>query len=444
MFSFRYWIRLITAFLSRFKAILILGIFLGIAIFLFLYFATPLFFNKSVKKIGITGRFNTTDLPTSILEMISDGLTKLDSSGMVEPNIASSWETPDKGKTWIFKIKDNLYWQDGKKVTSSTINYQFSDVKTEHPDDLTLVFKLQNPYSAFPSVVSKPIFKKGLLGTGEWKVKKINISANIVTDIILEKNSVNSSKKDVVIYKFYPTDERTKLAFKLGEVSEIQDVFSPEPFNSWKHVKIEKKINKGEYVAIFFNTTSHLLAEKNFRQALAYAIDKNSLGDERAISPISSESWAYNPQVKLYDYDPEKAKSMIANLPDDAKKDIKINLSVSPILLPQAEMVAKNWEDIGVKTTVKSIPYIPQEYDALMVIFDSPEDPDQYSVWHSTQTATNISKYQNPRIDKLLEDGRSEVDFETRRKIYLDFQRFLVEDSPAVFLYYPSTYTIKR
>ncbi len=444
MLSFRYIVRLISAFFARFRVIIILGIVLGISIFLILYFVLPLFFDKTVTTIGLTGRYNTTDLPVNVLEMIGDGLTRLNSTGAAEPNLATSWETPDKGKTWIFKLKDNLTWQDGKKVTSGSINYQFSDVKTERPDDLTLVFKLQNPYSAFPTVVSKPIFKKGLLGTGEWRVKNINISGTIVTDITMEKSPQGSQKKEILIYKFYPTDERTKLAFELGEVSQIQDVFTPDPFDTWKHLTIEKSTVTGEYVAIFLNTTSKVLGEKNFRQALAYAIDKNALGGERALSPIPISSWAYNPQVKPYDYDAEKAKTMISNLPDEQKKGLAVNLSVSPILLPQAEKVAKNWESVGVKTNIQVVPFIPQDYEALMVIFDAPDDPDQYSIWHSTQVATNISKYQNPRIDKLLEDGRSEVDFEARRKIYLDFQRFLVEESPAIFLYYPTTYTIKR
>lgn len=438
MLNLRYLVRLIGTFFARFKVIIVLGIAIGVIIFLALYFFLPLFVYTSVAKIGITGRFSSSDLPAAIQEMIGDGLTKLNSQGGAEPNLASSWETPDKGKTWIFKLKDTYTWQDGKKVTSGSINYQFSDVKTERPDDHTLVFKLQNPYSAFPTVVAKPIFKKGLLGTGDWKVKNIKISGNVVQELTLQ------DKKNLIIYKFYPTDERTKLAFELGEVNEIQDMFDPEPFDSWKKVKIAKNINRGEYVAIFFNTTSGVLAEKNFRQALSYSIDKDSLGGERAISPISKDSWAYNPQVKPYDYDPKKAETMISALADEQKKNLSINLSVSPVLLPQAEKIAKNWESVGVKTNVQIISFIPQDYQALMVIFDTPEDPDQYSIWHSTQTATNISKYQNARIDKLLEDGRSEIDTETRKKIYLDFQRFLVEDSPAAFLYYPETYSIKR
>ena len=86
----------------------------------------------------------------------------------------------------------------------------------------------------------------------------------------------------------------------------------------------------------------------------------------------------------------------------------------------------------------------PTEYDAFLVIFDIPPDPDQYTLWHSTQAGSNISRYKNPRIDKLLEDGRLNLDTEARKKIYLDFQRFLLEDAPAAFLFHPTWYTISR
>ena len=90
-------------------------------------------------------------------------------------------------------------------------------------------------------------------------------------------------------------------------------------------------------------------------------------------------------------------------------------------------------------------PWLPSEENFLYKspTIDIPKDPDQYVLWHSTQP-TNISKYKNPRIDKLLEDGRVELNQETRKKIYLDFQRFLVEDSPAIFLYHPSFFTVLK
>ncbi len=439
MLTFRYLIRLIAAFISKFKLLIFLGILAGVFFFVFLKFLSPLVWGKSTEKIGLIGKYRVDNLPTSILKMIGGGLTKTDESGLPEPDLASSWETPDKGKTWIFHLKDNIYWQDGKKVISSGIIYEFSDLTIERPDAKTIIFKLQNPFSPFPSVVARPTFKKGLLGTGLWRVSGISVSGNYVQQITLVDKERNRQ-----IYKFYPTEERAKLAFELGEVDKLIDVFNPKPFDTWKKIVVNKQINLDRFVAVFFNTRDKSLSDKTLRQALAYAIEKNYNETERAISPLSPNSWAYNPQVKLYNYDPEKARKTIEEFPDEAKNNLSFGLVTTPILLNEAEKISKSWNAIGVKTTVQVSSNIPSEYQALIAIFDIPDDPDQYSVWHSTQESTNISKYQNPRIDKLLEDGRTELDLEARKKIYLDFQRFLVEDSPAIFLYHPISYTIIR
>ncbi len=438
--NLRYTTRLISAFFNRFKVLILVGIFLGVIFFVALSFLLPAIIGQKTQKIGFTGRYTPSTLPNSILGQIGEGLTKLDKDGSVTSGLATSWETPDKGKTWIFKLKDDLVWQDGKKVTSSTVIYQFSDVVVENPDDKTIIFKLQNPYSAFPAVVSKPTFKKGLLGTGEWEVKKLSLAGSYVDQLSME-----SKTKQKITYKFYPTEERTKLAFEMGEVDEIHDLLSSTPFDKWKKVKVETNVNSGEYVGVFFNTQDQVFADKNVRQALSYAINKETLGGGlRAIGPISVDSWAYNPQVKPYNYDKEKAKSMLSALPSEVRESMTINLTTAPILLATAEAVARDWGELGLKVNVQVVSSIPAEYQAFLAIFDIPDDPDQYSIWHSTQTATNITHYQNPRIDKLLEDGRSQIDLEERKRTYLDFQRYLVEDSPVAFLYYPAIYSVVR
>jgi len=440
MLNLRYISRLIGAFFRRFKFLIFIGIGVGVIFFFVLVFLVPAFSANETTRIGLTGRYTVANLPVSILNQVSGGLTKLDTDGSVVPNLASSWETTDAGKTWTFNLKDNLYWQDGSKVTSKTVNYQFSDVDIERPDDKTIIFKLQNPYSAFPAVVSKPTFKSGLLGIGEWKVSKISLNGSIVEEI-----SLTSKTEGKIVYKFYPTEDRTKVAFELGQVDKIAELFSLSPFDTWPKVKITSGIDSGEFVAVFFNTQDNILTEKNLRQALSYAIDKDILGGVRTISPIPIDSWAYNPQVKPYDFDATKAKQMVTEYKETNKMtELTINLSTSPVLLDQAEMIAENWKAVGVNVNVQVVSTVPTDYQAFLAIFDIPDDPDQYSIWHSTQTSSNITRYQNPRNDKLLEDGRSEINLESRRSIYLDFQRFLVEDSPAAFLYYPTTYTVSR
>jgi len=438
MLKVRYFFRLIGAFISRFKGIILLSAFLGSAGFFLIRALGPNLLGASTVRIGITGRFTPDSLPNNILEMVGDGLTQTDNAGDVTPNLSSSWESSEDGKTWTFHLKE-ASWQDGKRVTSQSIVYQFSDLTIDRPDANTLVFKLKTPYAPFPSVVSKPTFRKGLLGTGDWKVSKIILAAGNVQELDLK-----GKKGERTIYKFYPTEKQTKIAFKLGQVDKIEDIFSTSEFENWKTTKIEKEVDQTRYVVIFFNTQDNLLNGKNFRQALDYAINKDNFDGPRALGPISPDSWAYNPQVKPYSYDPTRAKELLSDLPKEMKANLTLKLSTTPVLLKDAEKIAKDWEEIGVKTTIQVVSGIPTDYQAFLAIFDTPKDPDQYAIWHSTQTSTNISHYQSPRIDKLLEDGRVELNQENRKKIYWDFQRFLVEDCPAVFIYHPTTYTMAR
>lgn len=426
------------AFLSRFKALILISAATALLFFSFFRFIYPRTFGISTQRIGLTGRFTTENLPFYIQEQISSGLTRINEDGSVEPDLATSWSTPDGGKTWIFELARDTLWQDGETLISSEINYEFSDATVEYTDESTVTFKLDSAFGAFPSVVSRPIFKKGLLGTGEWKVDKLTVSGSFVQQLVL-----TNKKEGKKIFKFYPTEDRTKLAFKLGEVDRIEGVFNTSPFEDWKTSEITEKVDQNRIVAIFLNTHDPFLSEKSYRQALAYAIDKDKLG-ERAISPVSPNSWAFNPQVKTYLHDDTRAQELVKEVPEEVKSTFPLKIFTSAALLSTAEIVAKDWSDIGIETTPQVVSGIPTEYQAFLVIFDIPRDPDQYVLWHSTQTATNISKYQNPRIDKLLEDGRLSVNIEDRKSIYLDFQRFLLEDSPAIFLYHPKSFTISR
>jgi peptide/nickel transport system substrate-binding protein len=411
----------------------------GILIFIILRVYKPNFLFAKKERIGLTGRYTVNNLPSDILNLISDGLTKIDYKGVVSPSLATSWETTDNGATWVFHLDIKRVWQDNKKVDSASINYSFSDAVIEKPDASTIVFKLKNPFAPFPFVVSRPAFKKGLLGTGKWKVTKISLVGEYVESLSLKDKEGNQR-----IYKFYPTEDKTKEAFVLGQVDTLSNILNSDDFNKWP-VTITKQVDKQSFTAVFLNVDDNLLNDKSIRQALAYAIDKDKLGEDRAISPLSPDSWAYNPQVKQYNYDQTRAKELITALPAETKSNLNIKLTTTPILLPVAEKIVSDWQKIGVNSSVNVSSNVQNgDYQAILVIFQIPLDPDQYFLWHSTQTATNISNYKNPRIDKLLEDGRIELNTEQRKLIYWDFQRFLVEDSPAIFLYHPVFYTVNR
>lgn len=432
----RFYIKLTLAFLKRFRIVILSSVILGALVFLFLSFILPnIKFTKTIR-VGYTGRYNIDTLPLEISTLIGDGLVSIDSTSNINPSLAKYWSIEEGGKKWIFELQDNIFWQDKKPLKINEINYNFSDVDIQKQNN-KIIFTLNEPYVPFIALLEKPVFKKGLLGTGEWKVNKLSIKGEYIQKLIL---SNKNERQDI---KFYPTEEQTKFAFKIGEVDMIKNISSPKPFSDWNNVNIEKNIQSDRVVVIFFNTQDPILSDKNLRLALNYAIDKSGY-EKRAIGPINPKSFYFNPQVKTYNFDPVKAKQLISESKAEIPQDYSINLISTPNLLDIADGVSKMWNDVGIKTNVLTSSVIPSDYQAFVTIFEIPKDPDQYSLWHSTQSQTNITKYKNVRIDKLLEDGRVELDKEKRKEIYFDFQRFLLEDSPSIFLFHPVWYNIAR
>jgi peptide/nickel transport system substrate-binding protein len=163
------------------------------------------------------------------------------------------------------------------------------------------------------------------------------------------------------------------------------------------------------------------------------------------MSPINASSWAYNPQVKPYTQNLDTAKSMYEKLKTaNPQIDLSFILTTTPTYVDTAGQIIDAWKQIGVNAQLQIVAFPDtNEYQILLIGQQIPEDPDQYPLWHSTQS-TNISHYQSPQIDKVLEDGRREMNREKRLEIYQNFQRFLVEDCPAVFMSQLPVYTISR
>ena len=216
--------------------------------------------------------------------------------------------------------------------------------------------------------------------------------------------------------------------------------------SDWPNVTLKQTTDLDKFVAIFFNFDDPIVGKKNkeMRQALAYAINDKTAGQNRALSPISPKSWAYNKAVKSYDFDLVRAKSLFVKATEGNKDTVKLELSVTPELLSLADTIKVDWEALGASVEIKVVSSALSEYQTLMTSEEIPTDPDQYALWHSTQETTNITHFKDEQVDKNLEDGRRTIDLEARRKIYLDFQRFLLEESPAIFLYYPQKYELIR
>ena len=397
------------------------------------------------ENVGVVGAYTTENLPMSIVSKISKGLTSVDSSYNIKPAIAKSWQVKNNGKTYIFTLNDNIYYSDGTKLTSYNIKYNFLDVTVETPNSNTIIFNLKNSYSPFLVTVSRPVFKNGFVGVGDYRVSSINLNGDFVDSISLVSRKGVSKE---ISYQFYPTEEALKTAFTLGNISKTDGVKDTKFLNKniadFPKVKIEKKIDYSELVTVFYDTNDPNLSDKRLREALSYAVPDNFSYGQRNYGPFNPNSWVSVGGLTTYQQDYEHSKLLLTES-QIATKGSTLFFEIKT--LPQYVSLSKNlqseWKKIGINTKIKVVESRPSTFQIFIGDFNLPKDPDEYTLWHSDQQ-NNITKYKNLRIDKLLEDGRQTTDLNTRRKIYQDLQKYLLDDPPATFLYFPYVYEITR
>lgn len=389
-------------------------------------------------RIGVVGDVTPITLPQSIQELLSDGLTNLSPDGTPQPALALSWEATDSGSTYNFIIRQDALWHNGKPVLPKDINYNIRDVSFEFVASNTIRAKLKEPFAPFLSLVAKPILEKGLRGFGQYRVASVRFKGDSVQSLRLDPvtDTTNPSRE----YRFFRTEAAAITAYQLGDIDIIEELSTKESIANWKTAHILDRLRYDRVVALYFNTKDPLLGEKSLRQALGYAVP--DLGYERAYSPISKNSWAYTDTVKKYLYDESQAKKLLSNAKISSRSATLTLTTFSPFV-ELAQKIALSWTAIGIPTSVQIVNTIGP-FQVFLAGLSIPSDPDQYLLWHSTQQSTNLTGYTNVKIDKLLEDGRKELDPEKRKKIYSDFAKRLVDDAPAIFLYYPTTYTVTR
>lgn len=440
-----YW--LLKSLFKRYNKLIIFGFLAGLGVMLIgVYFWGPiktlLFPQKTV--IGLVGAYEPERLPLFIQQKISRGFTQIEDNGTPKEDLAMSWEVSKEGTRYFYHLQKGLLWHDGTEFTAHDVNYNFKDVVIAPADRYTLKVELNEPFAPLPTLLSRPLFKSGLIGLGEYQVVRLERQGPFVESLLLQsvpQTALSDSyQKKLIEYRFYPTQKDAALSFQLGEVDSLDYLNSiPSELEKENNVTISKKVLDDRYLGLFFNLQHDPLGEKELRQALSYATP--ALDGERVLSPISDKSWAYNASVRDYSYDMDLAKSTL----EKAKfNGVEVTLSTFPEYLQYADQIVKSWKEAGVNAQVRIVHALPVDYEVFLGVQEIPSDPDQYPMWHSTQEQSNITHYNNPKIDKLLEEGRKTLDQDKRAEIYREFQRYLVEDVPVHFLIHPVVYTITR
>ena len=329
-------------------------------------------------------------------------------------------------------------------MESSSINYNFEDVVVKRPAKHVIVFELKDKYSPFlVTLANHKVYKNNLIGVSPYKINKVKKKDEFIRSIEL----INTKSNEKIEYIFYDTQDALKHAYVLGEVTSIIDINDLDyqgkiALDNFNNTKASKNINFNKIVTIFFNNSDPTVSDKKIRRALAYSLPENFADGRRTYTPYRKEFW-FNDSAQVYRKDIDYSKLLLEQTEATKSSGMKIVIKTLPQYKRLANLIATEWKKIGIISDIEVVDGLPSAYQAFLGELPVLRDPDQYTLWHSGQVG-NITNYRNLRIDKLLEDGRTTYNLEDRKKIYSDFQKYLLDDMPAVFLFFPYTYTITR
>jgi peptide/nickel transport system substrate-binding protein len=313
-------------------------------------------------------------------------------------------------------------------------------------------------------------FNRFPIGTGPYKFKEWRTGQKVV----LESNPDYFEGRpyiDKYIYQIIPDQSVQLLSLKthtIDMMSLTADMYVKEANDP----EFEQGINRFRYPSFNYTYLAYNLNNPLFknsrwtRQALSYAINRQEIIDGTLQSmgtictgPFPNRSWAYNPAVKPYDYDPEKARAMLASIGwKDSNGDGYLEKGGKvfefTILTNQgnkerelaATIIQEQLKKVGIKVNVRILEwstlihqYIDKKnFEAILLGWSMTPDPDCFDIWSSEKTKEgeyNFISYKNPQVDILLALGRKTFDREERMKIYHKVHALIAEDQPYAFLY---------
>lgn len=449
-------------------------------------------------------QYNSAD--QDLATLIFNGLTRVDETGLIKPDLARKWDISPDGLIYTFSLRSDVQWSDGAPLSADDVLYTIQTVQASDYPGLSYIsdlwrtvaitevnptavrFQLSEPFSPFldyttigllPAHILKDVsaadlpqapFNRHPIGTGPFILDELTVD-----HATLSPNPRSFGPRPYLgnlDFKFYPDAESLFAAFGRGEIEGISQI-PPENIiqaRGTKSLTLYSARLSG-YTLVFFNLDKVQFQQKEVRQALSYATNRQGIIDDvlhgqglPGSGPIVSNSWAFDQEIKLYDYDPAKARALLDaggwsdTNGDGVRQKGKDTLSFTlltndedPTRAEIARQLAKEWKAVGADVQVKLVSSAslvqdalrPRDFDAVLFGFQLPADPDPYPLWNSTQmpsesdSGQNYSGWQNRDADELLEQARRIDDQARRTELYRQFQVMFMDQVPALILYYP-------
>ncbi|MGI8477012.1 MAG: ABC transporter substrate-binding protein [Thermomicrobiales bacterium] len=431
----------------------------------------------------------------------------------IRPGLAESWTISPDGLTYTFKLRQGVTFHDGAAFNADAVVRWYDSIKKGAPgsqfdatkmpymegfltglvstvaktDDATVVFTLPKPYSPLLANLAIPIFgiisptaieKYGLdvgvnpSGTGPFMLVKPDdwVRDSQLTVAANPKYWGGAPGVQKVIFKIAPESATRLQQVEAGEI-DIAMFLSPADVNKTKGNADLQTLDVAGLNTnyIEFNVKKDPFTSKEVRQALNYAVNKDELSKglyEGAMTVaggvLPPSDWAYNPDLKGYAYDVEKAKALLATAGYGADKPLKFTFMVYTIARgynPAADRlgtaIQEYWKKVGVEADIQTEEWTQyktdRRADKFQVSLDGWQgdngDPDNFLyslLGKANQGGSNTSGYDNPDVEKLLTDAQAITDQTQRKAIYHQAEQLIVDDAPWVFLGYQKHQLVAR
>jgi peptide/nickel transport system substrate-binding protein len=434
-----------------------------------------------------------------ISEMLFMSLTRLDENLKIVPYLAESWKFSEGGRILTYSLRKNVNWSDGIPTTSEDVlfTYQMAihpDVaypassrfdlteKVEVLDNHKICFHFKKAYpdalfdtqipilpkhileKISPDQIHKSYFNRNPVGNGpfqlvEWKANR---------HVIFKSNdgfSLGRPFLDQVIFSIIPDESVLFSNLMIGDIDLIPSISKKD----FKKIEAKPKLERVQYSGrgytfLAWNCVSPLFNNR-IRRALSYSIDKEEIiatllegYAEPAIGPLMPFVWAFDKDLKGISYDIELAKGILNGegwfdtdgdgILDKEGQDFEFTILTnagSQLRQDVAVMIQAQLKKVGLKVKVDVVEFnlllekvfAEKDFDALLSAWDADFTVNPFYLWHSSayEDGYNFIKYENKRVDFLLEKGREIIDKDKARPYWYEFQEIIIEDCPYTFLF---------
>ncbi|MGK4198268.1 glutathione ABC transporter substrate-binding protein [Fusobacterium sp. HC1336] len=415
--------------------------------------------------------------------LIYSRLVEADENMQIHPGLAESWQQLDD-RTMQFKLRKGIKFHNGDDFTAEDVKFSFERMmnspriafvlppieRIDVVDDYTVNIVTKTPFGPLLAHLSHPalgmVSKKLLtenpealkekpIGTGSYKFKEWIYGDKLV----LEKNEDFYDKNErglkYIIFKNVVEASNRAIVLETGEIDIATPISSVDEENIKNNPKLQLLTKPSiSYTYIGMNMTKAPLNDIRVRKAINYAIDKQAIIDvilngngKIATSPIAPGVFGFTDKTKNYEYNVEKAKELMKEAGYENGFTTSILVFSGEANTQTAEIVQAYLKEIGIDLKIEIVEVsaywdmtergVHNLFLGSWGVVTGDADYGLYAMYHSSAKggAGNRDFYENEKVDELLDKAKTEIDPETRKKLYDEAQILIVNDAPDVMLY---------